>query len=557
LGKAFKKTSTSTMATKEPTESGSLSEKKSVKPKVGSVNAGLYTDIASVKISKLRKGDSVSTIATKIYTVLKTDMDERKHRAELARNFGNEKLDNERRRHKELLDAIEVAKKKQPKVPVRDPKTGRYVKAETGKPGVPTPPQVGKGQPGAPAAAPKPTEIPSPPAGKGQPGAPSTAPKTQPKVETKAPEPPKTQPKVETKPAEPVKTEPKLETKAPEAPKPTATKPLPEPAPAPTTTPVKPPTGPSAPPTTSKLPPIVAGAVGVTSVGRAIAERMAQRESAGNKPDSYFLANFVRGGDTPGNKMILGSNKIVKGNVDITTGKPFTKSLNEMSIAEVIELSNRRSKFFGKSGAGAAMGKYQFMPRTLAEQVNKVFGPWGMYQPFSEENQELLQQSLMRGNAKALMNSKLPITDANLYLMHFFGNTKQASMVINGKDSDSMADILGPAGSKANPDVAKLTVGEYKKSYLAKSFNMKEITYKELTEDKSLPNVQDATINDKTTGKVIDDSSVENAELKKLMRQNDTLVNINAPTTVIKKQNPKQIVRKPTSPDKPAIAGIP
>ena len=58
------------------------------------------------------------------------------------------------------------------------------------------------------------------------------------------------------------------------------------------------------------------------------------------------------------------------------------------------------------------------------------------------------------------------------------------------------------------------------------------------------------------SGNSLNNSSVENAEMKKLMRQNDMSVNINAPTTVINKQNPKQSISKPTEADKPAIAGI-
>jgi GH24 family phage-related lysozyme (muramidase) len=58
------------------------------------------------------------------------------------------------------------------------------------------------------------------------------------------------------------------------------------------------------------------------------------------------------------------------------------------------------------------------------------------------------------------------------------------------------------------------------------------------------------------SGNSLNDSSVENAEMKKMMGRNDTSVNINSPTTIINKQNPKQSISKPTEADKPAIAGI-
>ena len=340
-------------------------------------------------------------------------------------------------------------------------------------------------------------------------------------------------------------------------------------APAPVTPPVKPPTAstappapaanpptastappvPARPPTAAPAPPVsippsaaIVGAVGAGTVGASIAASMSKKESAGNKPDSYFLANFVSDNkkdpndkfDKSGDKVTLGSNKIVKGNIDITTGQPFTKSLTEMSMAEVIELAQRRSKFFDKSGAGAAMGKYQFMPLTLAEQAKKLFGPWALYQPFSEENQELLQQSLMRGNAKALMNTKLSITDANLYLMHFFGNTRQAGRVINGKDSDSMGDILGPAGSRANPSIAKMNVGQYKK-YLANTFNMKEITYQQLIEGINLP-TPTGRLEDYKKG--LQESQKKSNELKSELKNTQSVGSIAAVTqnNIINKQ---------------------
>ena len=403
---------------------------------------------------------------------------------------------------------------------------------------------------------PKKAEVPAKPAE--PPAKPAEAPKR-----TEAPAKPAEAPKKAEAPAKPA-----------EAPKPTATKPPAETPAAPSTTPVKPPTPPRTATPVSKLPPVTAGAIAAGTIAGDAAAKMAQRESAGNKPDSYFLANFVKDGDT------TGTNKIVKGNIDITTNKPFEKSLNEMSITEVIELAKRRSKFFGKSGAGAAMGKYQFMPGTLHDQAVKLFGPWALYQPFDEKNQELLQLSLINQNAKALLNAKLPITDASLYLMHFFGNSKQTALVLNGEDSDSMNDILGPAGARANPNIAKLTVGQYKKSYLMKTFDMKLISYEELLKQNNLVTPSGRTedykkrLNHDNENSNLTDSERRQANIQKaaqIMINKDPIlrnmlkkengdnvdININAPTTIINKQTPKQSISKPTSADRPAIAGIP
>jgi hypothetical protein len=482
----------------------------------------------------------------------------------------------------------------------------------TAPPAGPIQPPAGPIKPPAAAAAPPPAAAPKPTAPPATPAAPPALdiPKVNPRTTPGGP-PPAAAPKPAAPPAKPAappakpaappaldipKVNPRTTPGAPPpaaAPKPTATKP-PDVTPAPpSASPVKPPAAPppAATPVT-KLPPIAAGSIAAGSVGQSIANSMAERESAGNTPDSYFKANFVQGGDTHGKKKSrfgnqyrtsLDSNEIFQGNINIVTGLPFEKSLTEMTMTEVVELANERSKYFKKSGAGAAMGKYQFMPGTLTEHVKKVFGPKGMDQLFSEENQELLMQSLLQQNAKKLMTAGIPLTDANLYLMHFFGNATQASMVINGKDSDSMGAILDYFWEKkddnykskykrpsvANPYIAKLTVDEYKK-LLAKSFNYKEVTYKMLTESATFPTLNDNENSNPTDSErrqsniqkasqvLINNNPILRNMINNENAKNDNVnVNINAPTSVINKQNPKQSISKPTSSDKPAIAGIP
>ena len=57
--------------------------------------------------------------------------------------------------------------------------------------------------------------------------------------------------------------------------------------------------------------------------------------------------------------------------------------------------------------------------------------------------------------------------------MHFFGNTNQTSAFLNSSDDAKMGPILDMYnnGATANPDVARLTVGEYKSRFLAKFDN--------------------------------------------------------------------------------------
>ena len=89
--------------------SGSRGATESAKPAASKVNTDLYSKIGLVQTPRLRKGDNASTIAVKIYSILKNDIDEETHRKELKRNFGDIQEKNELRRHKELMEAFNKA----------------------------------------------------------------------------------------------------------------------------------------------------------------------------------------------------------------------------------------------------------------------------------------------------------------------------------------------------------------------------------------------------------------------------------------------------------------
>jgi GH24 family phage-related lysozyme (muramidase) len=90
--------------------------------KVGNVDAGFYSNIAESGVVKLRKGDAAADVATKIYSVMKNDIEEKKLRSELAKDREKEKRDIEKRRHKEFLKELERIKKSGEKVEKPEPK---------------------------------------------------------------------------------------------------------------------------------------------------------------------------------------------------------------------------------------------------------------------------------------------------------------------------------------------------------------------------------------------------------------------------------------------------
>lgn len=199
---------------------------------------------------------------------------------------------------------------------------------------------------------------------------------------------------------------------------------------------------------------IIAGAAAIGLAG--VAAKISASESKG----STTQANIVQGTSKK-------EHQIVKGNVDVTTGKVFEKSLNEMTVGEAVELGKRRGKYY-KGKGGSALGKYQFIPGTLADTAKKLYGEGWENHLFDDQAQEDINLAFLYSNAERLQKAGLPVSDASLYMMHFFGNPTQAAKVLNGNDSDKMSDILGPFASKQNPSVAALTVGEYKKRYLSK-----------------------------------------------------------------------------------------
>ena len=52
-------------------------------PKIGSVDAAFYTNVAATEKPRLRKGDNAPDVAIKIYSIMKKDSDDKKLRMEL------------------------------------------------------------------------------------------------------------------------------------------------------------------------------------------------------------------------------------------------------------------------------------------------------------------------------------------------------------------------------------------------------------------------------------------------------------------------------------------
>jgi hypothetical protein len=292
----------------------------------------------------------------------------------------------------------------------------------------------------------------------------------------------------------------------------------------------KPPT--SSAPTTATVTPVTTGGGAVGAAATAVAvgagtilgslslslkAKISSRESAGMTEKSYNIMNIA-----PGEKS--NSYEVVKGNKDID-GNPYEKNLTDMNIGEVIQLAETRGKKFNKKGAGKAAGKYQFMPGTLADMAKLTFGTNWQSVQYSPENQEKLMDTFTMSNVEKLQKAGLPVSDASLYIMHFTGSTKKTAMILDDNNNDmKMSNVLGEAGTKANPKIAEMTVGQYKQ-------NLKTEVVKKGQVVKPSFNFEPLNIK---TGDVINESSKRNdaakEELKKKSNKtttNNTTINEN------------------------------
>jgi hypothetical protein len=207
---------------------------------------------------------------------------------------------------------------------------------------------------------------------------------------------------------------------------------------------------------------------------------------------------------------------VVKGNIDVTTSKAFDKDLTDMTIPEVIELGKRRSAYYKQSGAGAAAGKYQFMPGTLGE-VAKELPDWESTK-FTVETQDKLMEIFTNKNAQKLRDAGLPVSEASLHMMHFVGGTKTTAKLLNAPAETPMKDILGKAGIKANPYYADKNVGQYRAD-LAKDQSFTPID--QVEKPKAVP-----VTPPKNTGNQIDSASRENNTLKQESQVSGTPGNV-------------------------------
>jgi hypothetical protein len=230
-----------------------------------------------------------------------------------------------------------------------------------------------------------------------------------------------------------------------------------------------------------------------------------------------------------------------------------------MTIGEVLVLARRRYNYYSipnpkkpgetKGRGGSAMGKYQFVPDTLREQAQKLYGKGYETKLFDDLGQENLQASLMASNSERLKEAGVKASDASLYMMHFFGNPTQAALVLNGDENASMLDVLDfwykrkkqkAQPSVENPNIAKMTIGQYKKWLRNKGFDFQDIDITKLNEPIKSPGA----------GAAIDATSTQNSAAKADAKATQSSVTNNITTQ--SQQNKKSSPQNKKEDDRPA-----
>ena len=147
----------------------------------------------------------------------------------------------------------------------------------------------------------------------------------------------------------------------------------------------------------------------------------------------------------------------------IMTPKDFSgKPLTEMTLAEVKAFQEYKNR---EAPNTSALGKYGFMGATLFGNDGKSGLVGQLKLPmdtvFSPDTQELLQDTMRKGNAAALEKQGVSATDANLNLANIVGAGGVAKLLKPENANKNALDVLGYArgGDVAltNPGLNKLS----------------------------------------------------------------------------------------------------
>ena len=78
--------------------------------KIGNVDTAFYTTVSSSRVENPKRGENIATVSTRILALIDKTYQEKKLQRELTRNFEHEKIEEDKRRHEELIKKIYESK---------------------------------------------------------------------------------------------------------------------------------------------------------------------------------------------------------------------------------------------------------------------------------------------------------------------------------------------------------------------------------------------------------------------------------------------------------------
>lgn len=210
---------------------------------------------------------------------------------------------------------------------------------------------------------------------------------------------------------------------------------------------------------------------GIAVLGRALAGRMGQAVLDKRQREGTAAAMKAAGGNAYIRDLLLGNSgggaaagaSPAPGNVGAgMSGKDYFSAIKSAESGGNPNAKNPRS---------SATGLYQFTDGTwdAVAKAHPQLGltPDGRRDP---DQQERAIRAFTADNAKILAGSGIEPTGGNLYAAHFLG-AGGARSVLSQPDNASVAAIVGPGVVKANPFLARMTVGDFKRWAASKGGN--------------------------------------------------------------------------------------
>jgi hypothetical protein len=170
------------------------------------------------------------------------------------------------------------------------------------------------------------------------------------------------------------------------------------------------------------------------------------------------LKKFISGKESGGNY-----NRLVTAKAgDASLPDEFKDiNLSNMTIDEVTKLQDKmlKSGLFPSS----ALGKYQFTKASIQEAAKdlNIDTKTTLYTP---KVQEMFMDTRLKKDIKQVKSLGLPATQGNVYL-NFFAGSAGFKKIMAAPDTANVGEVLDPESAKANPRIAKKTVGQLKQDF--------------------------------------------------------------------------------------------